>query len=234
MNKKNKYVIYSILALFVILFLPIFLDNFIFNNSIQSSLTNGEWSSFLGSYIGGVIGGAGTLLAVVITTNETRRIQRHTQEEIDADREQASKKERKQFSDEIAKIISKYLSDIKIYYHATQEIFKNISRIQYLQNDLKYAMLSSHISDCKNEIEELRMNITHIQENRPVPIENFNLLKIYLSNIDAAQELLIKLKEVYINSEIENTIESDFLYSIDDLINLTTDFCTNYVNRKQS
>ncbi|PKM75385.1 MAG: hypothetical protein CVU92_01705 [Firmicutes bacterium HGW-Firmicutes-17] len=188
----------------------------------------------MGSYIGGVIGGLGTLIAVYITTIETRKIQQHTQEEIDENKAMSAKKERKIFSDEIAKVISKYLSDIKICFQANQIIYKKYARLRHLKNELSFSELSFHRIDCQKEIDSLLIDIKHTQENQPVPAENLNLLRIYLHNIDEAQDLLEKLKNASTLSEIEDTKESDFLYAIDDLVKLTTIFCYKYVNEKNN
>lgn len=40
-----------------------------------------SWVGFFGSYLGGLLGGIGTLLAVIITTNQTRDIQEENKEE---------------------------------------------------------------------------------------------------------------------------------------------------------
>ena len=78
-------------------------------------MSNSEWGSFLGSYIGGLFGGIGTLIAVCITTKETRKIQKENSEQIKNEREINDRKERKQFSDSVAEDIAKYIANIQNY-----------------------------------------------------------------------------------------------------------------------
>ena len=76
-------IIYIIIIIVVILIiLPLLIEKFIVNNEFLSKASNDGWIAFLGSYIGGIIGGMGTLIAMVVTTRETRRIQRKNEEYI--------------------------------------------------------------------------------------------------------------------------------------------------------
>lgn len=108
---------------FIIIFAslcPLGLEFFVFRNEFYSVLDNGQWSGFLGSFLGGILGGIGTLLAVYITTNETRAIQRNTEIQINRDREINRKSERKKFTDDIATIVAEYITDISAYFYANR------------------------------------------------------------------------------------------------------------------
>ena len=119
---KKKIAIIIFISIFIIIVLPFALEIIIFRNDIYSVLDNGEWSGFLGSYIGGALGGIGTLLAVYITTKETRKIQQENSIQIEDERRRNEKKERKQFSDEIAKDIATYITDISKYFYACRAL----------------------------------------------------------------------------------------------------------------
>lgn len=119
---KKKIAIIIFISIFIIIVLPFALEIIIFRNDIYSVLDNGEWSGFLGSYIGGALGGIGTLLAVYITTKETRKIQRENSIQIEDERRRNEKKERKQFTDEIAKDIATYITDISKYFYACRAL----------------------------------------------------------------------------------------------------------------
>ena len=111
--KKKDYLKPIIITVVVLLILfagiPLILEHLIFRNNVYSVLTNGEWGSFLGSYIGGIVGGAGTLIAMYVTTKETRKVQDENLNQLNADRSLEDKKERKQFADKIAEDVFKTL-----------------------------------------------------------------------------------------------------------------------------
>ena len=69
-----------ILATLLIIILPVVLECFIFSNEYFSKVTNDGWASFFGSYFGGVLGGTGTLVALLISTNQTDKIQKCNEE----------------------------------------------------------------------------------------------------------------------------------------------------------
>lgn len=71
-NIGIKTIILMILAGIII---PTLVYKNIYSNSYYFNLSNNEWMVFLGSILGGLIAGIGTLMAVLITTAETRRIQ---------------------------------------------------------------------------------------------------------------------------------------------------------------
>lgn len=75
-NKKNKYLISDykvyIIVFFVMLLLTVL---FIMVLWLTKGGQYGLYYSAIGGLLGGLIGGIGTLIAVVITTQETRRIQ---------------------------------------------------------------------------------------------------------------------------------------------------------------
>ena len=116
--KKGKIAIIIIISVLIVSILPCALEILIFRNNVYSALSNGEWGAFLGSYIGGALGGIGTLLAVFITTKETRKIQQENSMQIEDEKNRNEKRERKQFADEIAKDIATYTTDISKYFYA--------------------------------------------------------------------------------------------------------------------
>lgn len=119
---KKKIAVIIFISVFVIAALPFVLEIAIFRNDVYSVLSNGEWGGFLGSYIGGALGGVGTLLAVYITTKETRKIQQENSTQIKAEQERNEKKDRKQFADEIAKDIARYIANISKYFYANRTL----------------------------------------------------------------------------------------------------------------
>lgn len=171
---KKKIVATITISILIIAILPYVLEIFIFRNNAYSVLSNEEWGGFLGSYIGGALGGIGTLLAVYITTKETRKIQHENSTQIEDEKKRNEKKERKQFSDTIAKDIAMYITDINKYFYACRALEQLHNKKRELNNELcnvdckigaKHAALKklNIVNDdteerlsVKNELEELK------------------------------------------------------------------------------
>lgn len=139
MKKSNPLKAIGIIVaiLFVLLTgIPLILEHFIFRNSVYSVLTNGEWAAFLGSYLGGIIGGAGTLIAMYVTTNETRKIQNENLNQLKEEHLLADKKERKQFADDIAGNISSYITDILKYTENAEKVVSLKKKKEDLHKEL--------------------------------------------------------------------------------------------------
>lgn len=179
---KKRIAIIVFASVFIVMILPYALEVFIFRNNVYSVLSNGEWSGFLGSYIGGALGGIGTLLAVFITTKETRKIQRENSAQIENEKRRNEKKERKQFADEIAKDIATYITDISNYFYACRALEQLHNKEQRLNNELynveckigtKHTALKKlsivnddETEEClsiQNELEELKQKESELQ-----------------------------------------------------------------------
>lgn len=84
-DKKNKVIVdfiinhWLIMSICSILFgfagIPFSIHHFIINNDWYSKAGNDGWASFWGSYLGGIFGGIGTLIAVMITTRQSKNHQ---------------------------------------------------------------------------------------------------------------------------------------------------------------
>lgn len=112
------------------------------------------WIGFYGSFFGGIIGGTGTLLAVYFTTKETRSIQRRSENILDMS-------EKRRFSDEVAKIVAEYITDISAYYYSnrsTTGISKNIQcfekQISDVDNEINKKEWDSIMSNLANDKDE--------------------------------------------------------------------------------
>lgn len=167
--KKNstnikKYTVILIVAFVVVVLLPFILEFFIFRNKIYSSLSNGEWGGFLGSYLGGIISGIGTILAVWVTTKETRAIQNKTQDNIESDRRFQRQNQRRAFTDDIARIVSEYIADISGYYYASRhkedDYIRSLSVKNYYLLKIKLAGIE-RASDLISELELIHNHHSH-------------------------------------------------------------------------
>lgn len=186
MKKSNPLKTIGIIVAILLVLLagiPLILEHFVFRNSVYSVLTNGEWASFLGSYIGGVVGGAGTLIALWVTTKETRKVQEENLNQLKEDRSLDDKKERKQFTDGIAQDISVYITNINNYFYACRFA-------EQLENDRYNANMQ--LNDIRNKIKckfghQEKMNVeTDTDEYARIEIE---IAKLKVSEAEAAQKL---------------------------------------------
>lgn len=194
MNKLNPLKTIGItvgILLALLAGIPLILEHFIFRNSIYSVLTNGEWASFLGSYIGGVVGGAGTLIALWVTTKETRKVQEENLNQLKEDRLLSDKKERKQFADGIAKDISIFITDINNYFYACRES-ERLHNSRY-DADIRLNNIRNEIQQQYNQQKKLNIE-TETDQYALIDIE---IGKLKEREMEAAQKLQ------HIDSEID-------------------------------
>ena len=84
-NKYKKWIIITILGMIVVSTILPGLFKWFFKGCW-------DWDSFLGSYVGGLLGGLGTLIAVYITTSQTRDVQNENMQQHKTDIEAETKK----------------------------------------------------------------------------------------------------------------------------------------------
>ena len=200
---KKQYIL--ILFVLVVIF-PVILQYAVFANSIESNASNDGWASFLGSYIGGVFGGGMTLAAVLISVQETRRIQeenrlraarddmnnsvrlRRTQQENDL---RQKRKERIEFCNDVATFVGRYCADISKYFY-----------------------------DCRLKTGEA---------NRILSIECLFTLSIKLKDIDAAKSLVSELNNVH-DKVCADDVEITYITeATSKLIALSAEFINAYI-----
>ena len=207
MKKSNPLKAIGIIVAILLILLagiPLILEHFVFRNSVYSVLTNGEWASFLGSYIGGVVGGAGTLIALWVTPNETRKIQEENLNQLNADRSLNDRKERKQFADIIAQDISIYIANINNYFYASRHS-------ERLDNDRRNADI--RLNDIRNKIkyqygEQEKINIeTDTNEYARIELE---IEKLKVSEAEASQKLQ-HIEDEIDKNRVDRTIANERL-----------------------
>ena len=131
----NAIMVIIVMYLIVGIILPFIFKCAIFESTTFSNLSNSEWAGFLGSYVGGILGGLGTLISMFITVKESRDMQidnkKGTDKKILDDKEERKvekneykklreQRERREFADDIAVYIGKYITDISKYYYASR------------------------------------------------------------------------------------------------------------------
>lgn len=175
-RKKIIRTIMTIIIIYTVIgiILPFVFKFVIFESTEFSNLTNNEWAGFLGSYVGGILGGLGTLISVFITVKESRDMQIENKKDTDqkiledkAEREMQRKedkileaqREKRQFVDDIAVYIGKYITHISKYYY-TSRWAENLNSSFYTARDNlrraenKLIVLDDKISKLTSESDE--------------------------------------------------------------------------------
>lgn len=149
MKDKAKYII--LLCLTIIGF-PVVFEHLIFRNRFYSAVSNDAWASFLGSYVGGAIGGIGTLIAMMVTLKETRRIQAENNDDIEKEKKYRLYVEKKNFTDSVIELVSKFIVNVNMYWELTGEIRGSEDDLKSLMNKREqlYSEVKSKDSTLRN------------------------------------------------------------------------------------
>ncbi|EDT23496.1 hypothetical protein P5E79_11345 [Clostridium perfringens] len=223
-NKYKKYLLLAGLIISIVtIMIPIFLEFFIFRNDVISPVSNGDWAGFYGSFLGGIIGGIGTLIAVFITTKETRKIQAENTNQIENEKKIRIKQERKVFTDEIATLVAKNIAELKMYNTNTQKIQEIDKKLKEEEKYLNSLINETKISKSKTKIEMLTKEKELYNVNKSIADETYYLLSIKLKDIDLANELLQKLRKY-------NSFLFDKSEMYEDLEEKAREFINSYMN----
>lgn len=198
-NNSNKILwIILILSLLFAVSFPLIISK---KYNDQSS----NWYNFLGGFVGGAIGGIATLIAIVISTNQTRKIQ-----------EDAMNLEDKREKDKIKEnaLIVYYdllygLNDLKKLYIGIVkgEVRSNIpNRMYFCNNWIERVALFSHSNELKDKIDEIYLLYGDLMIIRDLLCKNI----IFDTNTPKYTELKEKIIEISKKAfNIEGTALSD-------------------------
>ena len=152
--------------------------------SIFLDLEKKDWAGFLGSYVGGILGGLGTLISVCITVKEGRDMQienkKDTDQKILEDKKEreAERKEdqrlreqekRRQFAEDIAPYVGKYITYISKYYYGcvmAEGIDKDLRWIkrELERNEGEILSLNKDIKSTEIAFEQRRQLMSQLEE----------------------------------------------------------------------
>lgn len=182
-KRRILFIIISIVLTCILggIVFPLLLDKFIFSNNYPSVLSNSDWSSFLGGIWGGIIGGIGTLIAVCITTLDTRDIQKDNKKQIAA----------ANYKDKLQSIINSLCS----YWEKNSNILKILQEIDKCKEE---------ITSANKEIETICSNLSYsslTKDNEIVLLEKKEALTCTKVSKTAQIEKLIEK----INNIIDGT-----------------------------
>lgn len=159
-----------------------------FENLLGS--TAGEWLSFYGSYLGGILGGTATLMAVVITTNQTRIIQEENKKETRKIQEENKilqlQNNNKAFVDELASLVGEYCANISAYYYGIKENKEIRDFLKKVHDNYTNGYITEQDY---NHVKIIYENEKH-EVNREKSNSIYFILKIKLDNVENSASLL--------------------------------------------
>lgn len=191
--------------------LPFIFKYVIFESTAFSNLTNNEWAGFLRSYVGGILGGLGTLISVFITVKESRDMQIENKKDTDqkiledkAEREKQRKedkildaqREKRQFVDDIAVYIGKYITHISKYYYASRWA-ENLDSSFYTARD--------NLRNVESKLIELDKKISKLNSED----ENYAQFKIEREHLVDQKEMLEREYNEKFNEKEKNSMEGN-------------------------
>lgn len=184
---KNNKLINSVVTIYIVTAVLIPFIVWRMYNKISWEL----WNSMLLSYLGGAIGGIATLIAIYISTNDTRRIQNESKE-FDI------KKIRISIQVEAAQkqrllITQVRESDGELFYF----IRKERSKIESDHNKYLVILLSQYDLKYNKLLEDIEKLNTHFRNNEYI----LNKLYLYYSKLNDIRRTIINSKENIIKSK---------------------------------
>ncbi len=249
MNFEWKYIKLVLITLGVLILIPFALGYLI---SIKSIIPNfsqsNDWIGFLGSYTGGILGGLCTLVVMYFTRKDTRDIQEENKALTLKIQEENNYNLKKQFTDELIKLIADYITDINKFFcdqylkYANQTYNKFNKKKEHkciLDDPKELEKLSSLVSEDKkiiiNYTEEIKNEIPKINREKSVNI--YYILDMRLKNINGTEQIWESINRIHNNlchlEEDTNRYEreKEFQNEIDNLKNLTMQFIENYLKK---
>ena len=232
---KNRIAVIILIYTIVGIILPFGFKYIIFENTALSHLINNEWAGFLGSYVGGILGGLGTLISVYITVKDSRDMQAENKKDTDKqisdnrkerdierkeDRKLMEQRERKEFVDNTADYIGKYITYNYNYCYASkwekgieEKLQAARAELDRVENELvdldgkgkeqfssdTYERKRNRLLDKKSIIEreyekqQREKERNSVEGNRTQTNECYYILQTKLCNIEEAKDVLDQL-----------------------------------------
>ena len=246
---------YRWLMLFLLFGIPVII-HLLYKWKTGYSILEGEWDAgamlaFYGAILGGSIGGIGTLGAVLITTKETRDIQKRNEEQLAESRAEKTKDDRKMFAYSVTEDVAKFLANLALYKDGSTKIKECQERINEMNekladvrklmaenrpkiNDPKSKMAMPYLENAeKGFVEAIRVERNNIRDyaNSKAPaLERATVLNIKLCEINEAEKLMEKVVAMLAMSEDETITFEDFMNETNTTMDIAADFVNKYIN----
>lgn len=259
MNKLEKIKKYLILFCLVLLALLVFLVAIPFCINLLFKWYTGPllaWEDDAGAmleFYGAVLGGGITLLVLWITTDETRKIQKKNEDQMEDDRKEREREKRKAFADSVIEDFSKFCADSSSFKESQERIKEYKAEIEDIKTQLeeiknefeeKYEeyliqgddevvprmkRLDLDKKDLEDKIEFKRRSIEMIYTSRKTTQERFLVLSIKLDGIEGADHIIERMNHLRRVGKDENINFEDYLKDHKEVIKEMTTFIKKYV-----
>lgn len=249
---KKHPILLFLIALFFLIIIP-FGINFLFKWYAGPML---KWESDAGSileFYGAVLGGFITLLVLWITTDETRKIQKKNEEQLEDDKREREREKRKAFADSVIEDIAMFCTDAAAYKECRVKIYKYNSdlkglnverrRIQKdLENEYKSAVrkrssavvriqqLRIEEKNIEQEIENTRKNARELFTSRRIAQERYLVLRIKLKELGRGDEIIDMMKHLMTIGTDDSIDYEAYCIENDKLVALISEFVEGYIN----
>lgn len=213
-----------------------------------------KWEPNTGSmleFYGAILGGGVTLLVLWITTDETRKIQRKNEEQIEMDRAEKRKNDRRVFVNSVIEDVSKLLANLAHCKDCRLKIAACEKRIKKYEKDLAQVrfqltqskknssspFVQSAISmqemsekELEQAIQAERNNAIAYYTTKTPSIESIAILNIKLAGIQEAKELINSIVQIMDMEDNDDISFEDFSKEMNKIMRITADFAENYIN----
>lgn len=213
---------------------------------IKEYIKKETWIGFFGGYLGGVFGGVITLIVLFVTLRQTDKIQKEstdlTRKIQDENRKIQLLQDKKEFTNDIAVSISKYVTDINKYFYAQYFKYSKEDEDRYKKyRDYKEDIFAPDEEEqYKQRLQQDTLYLLKydesIQINREQAVEMYFLLKIKLADVESAKKLLRELHDVHNRHCVIDDgkdrwkRKENFEIHSEDLLKLTNEFISDYIN----
>lgn len=248
-NFEWKYMKWVLITLVILILIPLGLGCLIpIKSRIPNFSQSNDWIGFLGSYTGGILGGLCTLVVMYFTRKDTRDIQEENKALTLKIQEENNYNLKKQFTDELIKLIADYITDINKYFYDQDLKYANQTYDKFNKKKEHKCVLDDpkelkKLSDSVSEDKKVIIKYTEVinseapKINREKSINIYYILDMRLRNINGAEKIWESLYRIhndlcYLEEDTNRyEKEKEFQKEIENLKNLTVQFIENYLKK---
>lgn len=213
----------------------------------EGAFNAGDLLGFYGEVLGGFV----TLLVLWFTTDETRKIQQKTEQQLEDERQERNREQRRIFVNSVIEDVSKVLANLSHCKDSRLKIKECEKRIGKYEKDLaqiRFQLAQSRKNssnptaqaaipvqemsekELEQAIQAERNNATAYYVTKEPSIERISVLNIKLSGIQEAENLVEKIIQIMDMEDNDEISFEDFVKEMNKTMQVTADFAEKYIN----